>query len=80
MIASSEEIPFAAPSRRNSSSHSEINDQSLTTAYLRNPIVEAEIEKWKQKCQVLQTQVVIIMYKVGSNVCPENKGDTRIFN
>lgn len=54
---SSEEIPFAAPSRRNSSSHSEINDQSLTTAYLRNPIVEAEIEKWKQKCQVLQTQL-----------------------
>ncbi|XP_063433362.1 ATR-interacting protein-like isoform X2 [Mytilus trossulus] len=55
---SSEEIPFAPQSRRTSSSHSlDANDQSLTTMYLKNPIVEAEMDKLKQECQRLQREL-----------------------
>ncbi|CAC5410309.1 ATRIP [Mytilus coruscus] len=55
---SSEEIPFAPQSRRTSSSHSlDANDQSLTSMYLKNPIIEAEIDKLKQECQRLQKEL-----------------------
>ena len=54
-------MPLRPPSRKGSTSlHSmETNDQSLTTEFLRNPIVEAEIEKYRQQCQNLQKEVKI---------------------